>query len=412
MVLHITDRVVKTEPAPAKGHVIHYDDQIKGFGLRITHKDTRAFVLNYSVNGHERRYTIGKYPDWTVAAARDRAKELKRDIDRGIDPQAQKNDEREAPTVKDLYEEYKIHHLPTLAERNQKDTEAMWRDYIIPQLGNKRLKDLTGKDIASLHRYISQQAPVRKKSKNQKEPSKGAPVRANRVITILNSALNMAVRWNMLEKNPAQGFKKNPEENREIYLTPEQVGTVFDWLAKMPNKKAANIIRLLIFTGARQGELYKAKWEQFNLDTGEWKKPSSSTKQKKPHRVLLSVEAIELLKLIKAEAEKETQESGEPMPDLVFPSNRGRPIWDIKTPWAWLQKKAKIEGVRIHDLRHTFASLLISGGENLPVIGRLLGHSQYQTTMRYAHLMDDPLRAAAGKIGKMISQGKKDEGQN
>lgn len=385
---HITDRVAKTAPTPTnKGHVIHYDDEIKGFGLRVTRNGVKAFILNYSINGHERRYTIGKYPDWTVAAARDRAKELKRDVDRGIDPQAKKNDEREAPTVKDLYEEYKTGHLSKLESNNQKDVQAMWRDYILPQLGNKRLKDLTGKDTDGLHRHISA----------------GAPVRANRVLANFRSALNLAVRWGMMEKNPAHGFRRNPEQPKNTYLTPEQVKTVFECLQRMPNKKAANIIRLLVFTGARRGEAFNAEWHNFDLDKGLWTKPASKTKQKRVHSVPLSVEATALLRLIKEKAEKQAQDSGQPMPGLVFPSNTGKPIKDIKKPWAWLQKQAGIEGVRIHDLRHTFASLLISGGEGLPTIGRMLGHTQHQTTMRYAHLMDDPLRVAAGKIGKMIS---------
>ena len=123
MVERITDKLVKNTKPPAKGanSPIVYDDEIKGFGIRVTYTGQKSFVLNYSINGQERRYTIGRYPDWSVVAARDRAKELKRMIDRGVDPQAQKVEERKATTVKELFDDYKKTHLPTLEKRNQKD---------------------------------------------------------------------------------------------------------------------------------------------------------------------------------------------------------------------------------------------------------------------------------------------------
>ena len=377
----LTKKLIDSLSPPEKGNTITYDDTIRGFGIRITKKGAKSFVLNYVVNGRERRYTIGQYGAWTAVAAREKAAELKRQVDNGIDPLAVKQAERSAMSVKELWKEFEKRHLPDLVERSQKDVTSMFANYILPELGTVRLKDLTGAQIDDLHKHVTQN---------------GGSTRANRVLEALRSAINKGIRWGYCEKNPADGFKRNAEEAKENYLTPAQLEIVFDKLNEMPNKKAANIIRMLILTGARIGEVLRAEWAHFSLDKALWIKPSSHTKQKKVHKVPISLETMELLETIK---ENNTSK-------YVFPSEKGKPMHDIKKPWAWLKKEANIEGYRIHDLRHTFASLLISEGENLAVIGKLLGHSQHQTTLRYAHLMDDPLRAAAGKIGALARSGK------
>ncbi|MCS5596733.1 MAG: site-specific integrase [Alphaproteobacteria bacterium] len=369
----LTKKLIDALPLPSKGNKITYDDAIKGFGIRVTHKGVKSFVLNYVVNGRERRYTIGQLGAWTVTAAREKAAELKRQVDNGIDPLEIRETERSAMSVKELWKEFEKRHLPSLVERSQKDVTSMFNTYILPQIGKVRLKDLTGAQIDDLHKHVT---------KN------GGSTRANRVLEALRSAINKGIRWGYCERNPADGFKRNAEEAKENYLTPAQLETVFDKLNEMPNEKAANIVRMLILTGARIGEVLKAEWTHFDLDKALWIKPSSHTKQKRVHKVPLALETIELLEGIKERSKSK----------YLFPSETGKPMHDIKKPWAWLQKETGIK-VRIHDLRHTFASLLISEGENLAVIGKLLGHSQHQTTMRYAHLMDDPLRAAAGKIG-------------
>lgn len=378
----ITEKLVKELASPEKGNVITYDDLIKGFGIRITKAGTKSFILNYVIHGRERRFTIGQHPAWSVTAARIKASELKRQVDNGGDPLGFRENERTAASVKELWIEFQKRHLPNLADRSQKDVKSMFDTYILPQIGSTRLKDLTGAQIDDLHNYITQN---------------GGSTRANRVLEALRSAINKGIRWGLCEKNPADGFKRNAEEAKENYLTHEQLEVVLDKLNEMPNEKAANIIRILILTGARIGEALRAEWTHFDLDKALWIKPSSHTKQKKIHKIPISLETIELLEKI-----KENNNS-----KYLFPSEKGKPMHDIKKPWTWLQKETGIK-VRIHDLRHTFASFLISEGENLAVIGKLLGHSQHQTTLRYSHLMDDPLRAAAGKIGALARKNTND----
>jgi integrase len=373
----LNEKTAKTALPASSRNTIIYDTELRGFGLRITQNGARSFVLAYTVNGRERRLTIGRWPTWSVAAAREEAKRLRRLIDQGIDPLAKREEDRAAKTVNDLWLKYETEHLPKLAIRAQRDVRSMWATYILPAFKNVKLRDLTAAQVDDLHRRIS--ANYR--------------VRANRVLEVFRKALNLALRWEWIHRNPATGFHRNPEEPKDTYLSPEQLRNLLQALGRLPNRPAANAIRLLIYTGARAGEVLKAGWTQFDLATGIWTKPSSHTKQRKLHRVPLSAEALVLLQSMASERHA----------FYLFPNSKGKPIADVKRAWTWVQKEAGLQGVRIHDLRHSFASLLISAGEPLPVIGRLLGHTQSQTTIRYAHLADDPLKRATAKIALIVA---------
>ncbi len=209
---------------------------------------------------------------------------------------------------------------------------------------------------------------------------------------MLRKALNLAIRWEWIERNPADGFRRNAEHSRERYLTAEEYERVLAALDWMPNQKAANAIRLLILTGARRGEVLGLEWHDLDLEKGVWNRPPSKSKDRKRKRIALSNAAVVLLQTMRV-----SDATG-----LLFPTRNGTPMPDINKPWAWLKKETRLPDLRVHDLRHSFASVLISSGETLETIGKLLGHSQHQTTMRYAHLMDDPQRRAANKLAAAI----------
>ncbi len=365
----------KLEVDPAK-HVLHRDTEMPGLALRVTKAGTKSFVLNYSINGRERRMTIGGFPAWTVEAAREEAKKLRRDIDTGQDPLEEKQQRAAAPTVKDLWEDYRSTHLPNLSARNIADQERMWNKHILPKLGQKKLVDLTSRHVDQMHAAVS----------------RAAPIVANRMVASLRKALNIAKRNGWLDTNVAEGVWKNPEQSRERYLTSEETDRLVDALARMPNQSAANAIRLLLLTGARRNEVFGATWNEFDLNQGYWKKPAGRVKTRRNTTVPLSNAALDLLQKMKAASNS----------PYLFPSKTGEPIRDIKVPWNWLIEEAKLSDFRIHDLRHSFASFLVSEGTPLEQIGRLLGHTQAQTTMRYAHLADHPLRKAVTKYGDML----------
>ncbi|MBE1237222.1 DUF4102 domain-containing protein [Phaeovibrio sulfidiphilus] len=174
----LTDRIVKALATPASGNTITYDSDVKGFGVRVTAAEARAFILNYRIHGRERRYTIGSFPDWPVADAREEAKRLKRDIDLGHDPLGKRIENREAPTVANLWREYESKHLPTKRARSAADDRSMWENYILPKFRSEKVRALTPQDIDALHAEIGSTKPMR----------------ANRVIEVFRKAVSSARR--------------------------------------------------------------------------------------------------------------------------------------------------------------------------------------------------------------------------
>lgn len=379
MAERLSDALVRKAVAPDRGQRFIWDTEIKGFALRITVRGAKAFVLDYRAKGRQRRMTVGSYPDWTVAAAREEAKALKREVDRGTDPMGVRHSDSAAPTMRELWARYSTDHLPGKAARTQADERSMWEKLILPVLGSMKVADVTHDDVEVLHRQIT----VRRRT----------PIRANRTIEVLRKALNLAIRWGWRVDNPASGTRRNPEEKRTRYLSQQELARVSQALAEHPEQVSANAIRFLMLTGARRGEVLNAQWDMFDLEAGLWVKPSAHTKQRREHRVPLSAPSLALLSDMRKLA------SGA----FVFPGKApDQPLTDIKRTWASVCQKANVEDARIHDLRHSFASILVSRGASLPLIGALLGHTQVATTARYAHLYDEPLREAAELVGSAI----------
>ena len=378
---------------PARGSRITYDHAkgddptktLRGFGVRTTAAGAKAFVLNYYVAGQERRYTIGGWPTWSVSQAREKARELKRLIEAGGDPLADRIAEREAPTVRQLVERYIEEYLPRKRSSSAYDDRGMLRTWILPALGAKKVAAIRPADIEALHAKITKT---------------GAATRANRVVGLLSRLLSLAVRWEYVERNVARGaVQRNPETKRKRYLSPSEISQLSTALAEAPSQRAADAIRLLMLTGARRTEVCAATWDQFDLEAGTWMKPSAVTKQSTDHHVPLSAPALQLLNAM------------EPKPTgYLFPGRNGAGYLNIRTTWESVRKAAGIDDVHLHDLRHSFASILVSSGASLPLIGALLGHSNPATTARYAHLYLDPLRAAAERVGAVVTGGDKDTG--
>lgn len=376
--LKLSDKAIRSASIPQAGQRILWDSEVPGLGVRITAGGTRAFILDYRSQGRQRRYTIGAFPDWSISQARDEARRLKREVDLGNDPMGERHADREAPTVASLASRYISDYLPRKRpESARKDIENL-NSLILPKLGKYKLEAVSHADIEALHREVS----------------KHAPYRANRMAALLSKMWSLAIRWGMADTNPVKGLERNPEEKRERYLTPEEVARLTEALAQHPNQQSANIVRLLVLTGARKGEVLSMRWQDLDLQAGVWVKPSAHTKQKKNHRVPLSAPAIELLAGIRHDPES----------SYVFPGDvAGAPQRDIKRFWSTVCKHAGLEKVRPHDLRHTYASYLASSGASLPLIGALLGHTQPGTTHRYAHLMMDPLKQATDRVAAIVT---------
>jgi integrase len=284
--------------------------------------------------------------------------------------------------------------------------EIAIRVHLLPKLGSKRITDITGQDIERLHASMLDR-----------------PHQANRTIAVFSAMWSWAANKRKLVEasaNPAKGVEKNPEGKRERYLTSAELTRLGDTLreaeaaglpyavdetspkakhAPKPDNRrravdpfAIAAIRMLIFTGARLREVLHAKWEWIDFERGMIRLPDSKTGAK---TIYLSSAAIEVLGSIPRLADN----------PFVFPGEKaGSPRADLRKPWAAITEAAKLEGLRIHDLRHSFASVGAGASLGLPIIGKLLGHTQATTTHRYAHLDADPMRRAVETIGSTIAK--------
>ena len=400
----LSDKRAAKEDPPTEGYKLVRDGgdkAVRGFALRVTAGGTRTWVLHYSAKatGEERRMTIGRVKEWPIKKARERAAELRRLVDTGGDPLRELQEARGARTVNELADRYLAEHVAAHNRPSSKrDVESLLDQWIRPQLGSEKVAGLRHADIARFHRKVTEA---------------GTPYRANRALAVLSKMMSLAVRWELRPDSPVKGVQRNQEIKRHRYLSGDEILKLTAALTKHPNQTAANAVRLLLLTGARRNEVLLATWDQFDLERAVWTKPGATTKQRTEHRVPLSGPAVKLL--------TEMREA-DPKAKSPFPPMRIDKAWasicaaagfaeqvELRTKSGKAMPNKKGERVmvwkptvRVHDLRHTYASVLASAGQSLPVIGALLGHTQPSTTARYAHLFDDPLRAATERVGAII----------
>ena len=392
----LTPTDVFSLPAPKKSNCIYYDAPgkkgsafISGLGLRVTATGTRAFIFNYRTKaGRERRFTIGSPPAWTIAMARAEAKKLRAEIDQGGDPLAELNSVRHAKTVRDLSAIFEHEHIPTLRPSTVGDYKAIIAYKVLPAIGAKKVADIVYDDIASLHRKVTRSS---------------GPYSANRTLALLSRMFALSIRHGWRENNPCQGVTRNPEEKRERYLSAEECVRFAEALTRCPGQDVADMIRFSLLTGARsRSEVCAARWADFDLVAGTWTKSASTTKQKRLHHLPLSAPALQLLVRLR--------ERASPDAVLVFPGRQGGIRAGFDYYFKRVCKDAGIENIRVHDLRHTLGSHLASSGFSLPLIGALLGHSNPNTTARYAHLMVDPQRRAVDRVAATVLPTRKGRG--
>jgi integrase len=383
MALRLTDRAVKALPCPARGNRLFFDNLVRGFACRVTAAGARSFVLDYrrKTDGLQRRHTIGSHPEWAVLRAREEAKRLKREIDGGADPVGAHRETRAAATVADLCDRFLADHLPRLRPSTQVSYRQQIAADIRPTLGRMKVAAVSVADVDAWHRKMSVRAPTH----------------ANRALALLSRMFSMATRWGLRTDNVCRGIERNQEHRRQRYLSGDELGRLAQALNTLRDRQSADIIRMLLLTGARRGETLQARWDDIDLSTGVWTKPAATTKRQTEHRVPLSEATRRLLLDLRERVPAESV--------WVFPAAGGNDGHrrDVKDSWAAVCRAADINGARLHDLRHTYASVLASAGLSLPVIGALLGHTTPTTTARYAHLLDDPLRRATEQAAAVIT---------
>jgi integrase len=388
MPIKIIKRVVDGAVAEAGRESWLWDSELKGFGLRLHPNGAKTYVLEYRPGPggratQKRRFTIGRHGSpWTPDTARAEARRLSAAVEAGADPMTEKSADRAAPTVSALAERFLTEHA--FAKRKPA-TAAQYRrlfeKYILPEIGRMKMADVARRDIMRLHTSMS-----------------ALPYQANRTLAVVSAFFTFSERIGARPDgaNPARHVERFREEPRERMLSADELARLGDALDETKESPfVVALIKLLVFTGARLGEILTLEWNQVDFERREARLADSKTGRKTIH---LSLAALEILTNLPRLADN---------PHVIPGDKPGGHFIGVQRPWQRIRAAAGLEGLRIHDLRHAFASVAASSGMALPIIGKLLGHTQAATTQRYAHLAADPVKAAAEDVAGRISEAMK-----
>jgi integrase len=377
----LTKRTVEAAEVKASEYFL-WDDEVPGFGLRVLPSGRKGFVVQYRAGRRPRRISLGPSTVLTCEQARTRAITIIAAVRNGDDPAAKRDADREALTVTELADRFDREHISVrLKESTAKGYRRMIERVILPALGRHRVTEVTRADIAKLHHDM-----------------RHIPYDANRCLEIISKMFNLAEMWGLRPDgtNPRKHIKKYPEEKRERFLSAAELRRVGEVLREMEQEgvelaSAIAAVRLLMLTGCRLGEIMRLKWDYVDFTGRALRLPDSKTGAKVVH---LGQPALDVLAAI---------ERIEDNPWVVTGTLPGAPLYDLQPFWQRVRTRAGLKDVRIHDLRHTFASTAVAAGQGLPIIGKLLGHTQLQTTARYTHLAADPVRVAADQVSGQIA---------
>ncbi len=423
----LTRTIVEKTAANPERDTFLWDARLPGFGLRIYPSGARQYIFQYRTRDRrERRVTIGKHGPLNPERAREIATDLYEVVRRGGDPATDWQKARSAPTIAELCARYLAEHAKPRKKTKSADHDAaMIEQHIIPALGAKKVHAVSRADVSKVHYALRR-----------------TPYQANRVLALLSKMMNLAEQWGLRPDgtNPCRHVERFPEKKRRRFLSDRELCALSETLAEAERAQTAGAsaiaaVRLLLFTGARMSEILTLRWEHVDWEQHCLRLPDSKTGAKVIH---LNAPAREVLSGLGARRTGWVIQGRQPDAHLT----------DLEKPWRkfrceasvrlWLRDEAQeVSGlvtrltaekqrpptpaecfaaaraahielppalldVRLHDLRHSFASVAVAGGLSLPLIGALLGHTQPQTTARYAHLADDPLRRAADLVGQRI----------
>ena len=397
-----------------KDRAFLWDRDLSGFGVAAFSTGRRFYVAQYRQSGRSRRITIGEHGRLTAEEARSKAKKLLASVALGADPLDERRAERAVPTFREIAEAYLTKHV----DRHRKRATAagyrtLLRLHILPAIGEKRVTEIRRSHVEAIHDALL-----------------GTPSAANSALSVISAVWTWAATKTYVDLNlpacPARGIQRNREESRERYLSVDELNRVGDVLRQAetdglpyevdeagPKAKhaprlenrfrridpfAIAAIRLLLFTGARLREILHAKWDEIDFERGLLNLSSARSKTGKK-AIVLSAPALEILAALPRIAGNPHVIPGETTDKLGV----GQPRYDLKAPWRAITGAAGLEGLRIHDLRHSHAATGAGLGLGLHMVGKLLGHSQPSTTARYAHLDADPVRKAANSIGAALA---------
>lgn len=378
----LTQTIVDNCSCPAnRAKIDLFDLNTRGLQLEVRVSGTKTFYLRYlDARGKTRQMKLADSRDISLSQARSLADKSRAAVVMGRDPIAEKKALKQIPTFSEFVRD---HYLPFVRvhKRSWRTDEGLLRNHILPKLGHLHLDEVKKIHIHTLH--------------NERVTVDGAaPGSANRLLILVRYIFNLAIRWEIgnLTKNPSSGVATMKENNqKERFLSQDEARRLYEAIEESQSPMLRFIIPMLILTGARKREVLDARWEHFDFDNRRWFIPI--TKTGKPRHVPINDAVVTLLRRV-----KEQYQFG-----YVFANpETGKPFRSFFCSWNTARTKAGLQDVRIHDLRHTFASYLINGGRSLYEVQKILGHTQIKTTQRYAHLADETLLAASNTVAQNI----------
>jgi integrase len=423
----ITKRLVEAAEVREKDYII-CDDELRGFAVRVLPSGKRYYIVQYRVGTRYRRMSLGQHGVLTTEKARTKAFSLLAAVKDGKDPAGDRQERRHALTVAELAQRFDKEHIAVrLKPSTAREYRRNLRRFILPAIGRLKMADVTKADIARFHHEL-----------------RHIPYQANRNLEVISKMFNLAELWGLRPdgSNPRRHIRKYSEEKRERYLSPVELAALGEALSRAEQEGVEDLyaiaaIRLLTFTGCRLSEIMTLKWSYVDFEARCLRLPDTKTGARIVH---LGAPALDVLSRI------------ERLPDnpwVICGKKPGARRTDLQPPWRRFRKRATVRlwargdgtpatllvtrlecqlgrepthneclataekeklelpiglaDVRIHDLRHSFASGAVALGESLPMIGKLLGHTQVQTTARYAHLAADPVKAATERVSSNIA---------
>lgn len=375
------------DPASASREKEYADAECTGLHLRVSKNGRRFFQHRYRHIGRKKCMTLGEFPAVSLQEARQRVAENKALLARDKDPAGERAKAKTELTFAEFATQY---YLPHAREHKKTWDDDVWKveKVLNPVFGKQRLSGITSRDVALLC---------------SREKARTSATTANHLLSTLKRMLNLAVKWEFLEKNPASNqekFKEPPQ--RERYLSKDELPRFLSALDEEEDGLSVAAIRLLLFTGCRRGEVMSLKWNEVRFD--EDCVALLDTKNGRSRMVHLNAWAKEVVEELHRNRGKEARTAAS---EYVFPSRQGTRkghLFDLRKPFDRACQRAGVENFRIHDLRHTFATMAVRGGASLFDVQKLLGHQDIKMTLRYAHLCDDGLKKATAGVATLLDQ--------
>ena len=373
---HFTKKGLETLIPKDKPYLVR-DDEVPGLVVKVYSTGRKTFFLDVLTDGKHDMFKIGIWPDLNVAMVRENARKMRTDLAQGKNPKAQK---KEGITLGEFFLVYMERHGST--KKSAKEYQSLYRQHLA-QWKDHLLSGVTRNRIESLHKSVG----------------KGTPVRANRLLGLLSSVFAQAILWGYHKgENPCKGIRKFKETSRDRFLSGEELGRFFEALDLTENPAFKDFILLSLFTGARKSNVLSMRWKDIDFERSVWKIPGELSKNGGPMQIPLGQDVLDILRRRRAETSS--------IFVLPGPGAKGH-YMEPKRAWGTLLKRAKLEDLRIHDLRRSMGSWMTIGGTSLPIVGKALGHKTSKATSIYARLNLDPVRAAMEQAVEAMNRNRK-----